>query len=58
MPPMFVVNKRINTIKELGKKDNVHKRPPDVTQVSKNNSLKYTIKNVFDIDLHHGPIRV
>jgi hypothetical protein len=34
------------------------KGPLDITQFSKNGSLKNTIKIVFDIDLHHSPIKV
>jgi hypothetical protein len=27
MPPMLIVKKKMNTIKQLGKRDNVHQRP-------------------------------
>jgi hypothetical protein len=55
MSPMLVVKRRMNTIKQPKKGDNVHQRPLDITQLSKNNNLKNVIKNV---DLHHNPIMV
>jgi len=58
MPFMLVVKRRMNTIKQLGKRDNVHQRPFDNTQLFKNNNSKNVIKSVFDVDLHHDPIKV
>jgi hypothetical protein len=58
MLPMLIVNKKINTIKQPGKRDNIHQRPSNIAQFFKNTSSRNIIKNVFDIDLHHGPIRV
>jgi hypothetical protein len=31
MPLMLVVKRKMSTIKQLGKRDNVHKRPFDIT---------------------------
>jgi hypothetical protein len=50
MPPMLIVNRRVNTIKQLGKGENVHQRSLDITQLSKNSSSKNVIKNVFDVN--------
>jgi hypothetical protein len=58
MLPMLVVKRRMNSIKQLGKWDNPHQSPLDITQFSKNNNSKNAIKGVFDINLHHNPIRV
>jgi hypothetical protein len=55
---MVIVKRRINTIKQSGKGDNVHQKPLGITQLFKSNSSKNTIKNVFDVDLHHSPIKV
>jgi hypothetical protein len=55
MLPMLVVKKRMNTLKKLSKKDNVHQKLLDITQLSKNNDLKNVIKS---IDLHFGSIKV
>jgi hypothetical protein len=45
-------------IKQLGKGDNVHQRPPNITQLSKNNNSRNVIKSVFNVDLHHSLIKV
>ncbi len=58
MPLMLVVNRRVSTIKQFGKGENIHQRPPDITQLSKNSSSRNFIKNIFNVNLHHGPIRV
>jgi hypothetical protein len=58
MLPMLVIKKGMNTIKELGKRDNVLQKTPDILQLLKNNSSKNVIKNIFNIDLHHNPIKV
>jgi hypothetical protein len=58
MLPMLVVKRRMNTIKQLGKKDNVRQRFFGILQLKKNNSSKSDIKSVFDVDMHHDPIRV
>jgi hypothetical protein len=55
---MLAIKRKMSTIKQLGKGDNVHQRPPGITQLSKNSDLKNVIKSVFNVDLHHGPIRV
>jgi hypothetical protein len=55
---MLEIKRRMNTIKQLSKGGNVHQRPLGITQLSKNNNLKNVIKSVFDIDMHHGPIKV
>jgi hypothetical protein len=54
---MLVINRRMSIIKQLGR-ENVHRRPPTITQLSKKNSSRNVIKNVFDVDLHHSPIRM
>jgi hypothetical protein len=58
MPPMLVIKRRMNTIKQPSKGDNDHQRPLDITQLFKNNNSKNIIKNVFNINLHHNPIKV
>jgi hypothetical protein len=58
MLPMLVIKRKMNIIKQPGKGDNVCQRPPSITQFSKNKSSKNTIKNIFDVDLHHDPIKV
>jgi Na+-transporting NADH:ubiquinone oxidoreductase subunit NqrA len=58
MMPMLVVKKIMSTIKQLGKWDNVHQRPFDIIELSKNNNSKNIIINVFHIYLHHNPIKV
>jgi hypothetical protein len=45
-------------IKQLDKRNNVHQRPFDITQFFKNSSSRDIIKNIFNIDLHHDPIKV
>jgi hypothetical protein len=55
---MLVIKRKMNTIKQPGKGDNACQKLLNITQLSKNNSLKIIIKNIFNIDLHHGPIRV
>jgi hypothetical protein len=52
---MLVEKKKVRTIKQHDKGDNVCQSPPDFTQLSKNNSSKNAIKNIFNVDLHHGP---
>jgi hypothetical protein len=44
--------------KQFGKRDNVHQRPLGITQFFENIYLKNTIKSVFDVNLHHGQIRM
>jgi hypothetical protein len=44
--------------KTIGKGDGVHEKPFDITQLLKNNSSRNVIKNIFNVDLHHDPIRV
>jgi hypothetical protein len=58
MLPMLVIKKRMNTIKQPGKGDNVCQKSFDILQLSKNSSSKNTIKSIFDVDLHHDPIKV
>jgi len=55
---MLVVKRKMCTIKQLSKGDNVHQWPLDITQLFKNSSSRNIIKNVFNVDLHHGPIKV
>jgi len=55
---MLIIKRKMNAIKQFGKRDNVRQRPLGITQFFKNNSLKIFIKNVFDFDLHHGLIKV
>jgi hypothetical protein len=55
---MLVVKKKMSTIKQPNKGDNVRQNPNNITQLFKNNNSKNVIKIVFDVDLHHGPIRV
>ncbi len=58
MPPMLEIERGMSTIKQLDKRDNVCKKPPDITQLSKNSCLINVIKKNFDVNLHHGPIKV
>jgi hypothetical protein len=52
------VKKRMSTIKQIGKGDNVHQSPPpNITQLYENNYSKNVIKNIFDVNLHHGLIK-
>jgi hypothetical protein len=44
MPPMPVVKRRMSTIKQHGKGDNVWQKPFDITQLFKNNNLKMLLK--------------
>jgi hypothetical protein len=55
---MLEVERKMSTIKQLGKGDNVHQRPFNITQLSKNSCSRNVIKNVFDVNLHHGLIKV
>jgi hypothetical protein len=55
---MLEIKRRMNTIKQLGKRENVHQKPLDITQLFKNNNLKNVIKSIFDINMHHNPIKV
>jgi hypothetical protein len=45
----------MNTIKQFGKGDNAHQSPLDIAQFLKN-SISIDVINIFDVDLHHGPI--
>jgi hypothetical protein len=58
MSPMLVVKRKMNTIKQPNKGDNAHQKPPNITHFSKNNSSRNIIKSVFNINLHHDPIKV
>jgi hypothetical protein len=58
MLPMLEVKKKMNAIKQFSEEDNAYQKPPITTQFFKNSSSRNVIKNVFDIDMHHGPIRV
>jgi hypothetical protein len=55
---MLVGEKKMKTIKQHGKGDNVCQSPPNFTQLFKNNSARNVIKNILNVDLHHGPIKV
>jgi len=55
---MLIIKRKMVIIKQHDKKDNAHQRPPYITNLFKINSLINAIKNVFDIDLHHDPIKV
>jgi hypothetical protein len=44
MPPMLEIERGMSTIKQLDKRDNVCKKPPDITQLSKNSCLINVIK--------------
>jgi hypothetical protein len=55
---MLVVKRKMNTIKQLDKEDNACQRPLTITQCLKNKSLKNAIESIFNVDLHHGPIKV
>jgi len=57
MSPILVIKRKMNTIKQLGK-GTMFTKGPDNTQVFKNSNSTNFIKGVFDIDLHHNPIRV
>jgi hypothetical protein len=54
---MLVIKRRMNTIKQLGKTKDACQRSSNISQLSKNSSLRNDIKNVFDVDLHHDPIK-
>ncbi len=58
MLPMLVVKRKMNTIKQFGKGDNVRQRTPDISQFKKNNNSINAIKSVFNVDLHHDPYKV
>jgi hypothetical protein len=58
MLPMLVIKRKMNAIKQLNKKDNVHQRPLDITQFFKNNNSKNVIKGIFNVDLQHDPLKV
>jgi predicted transcriptional regulator len=53
-----VVKRRMNIIKQHGKRKNVHQRPPNILQLSKNNKSKNIIKIIFNVNLNHNLIRV
>jgi hypothetical protein len=55
---MLVVKKRMNTTKQLGKGDNACQRPFDITQLFETHNLRNVIKSVFDVNMHHDPIKV
>jgi len=55
---MLEVERKMSAIKQLGKWDNVRQRPFNVTQFFENNYSKKIIKIIFNVDLHHGPIKV
>jgi hypothetical protein len=54
---MLEIERKMNAIKQLGKWDNVRQRPFNITQLSKNNYSKKTIKIIFGVDLHHAQSR-
>jgi hypothetical protein len=58
MLPMLIVKRRMNIIKQPGKRDNVRQKTPNILQLSKNSSSRNVIKIIFDINLHHDSIRV
>jgi len=55
---MLIIKRKMSTIKQLGKGDNAHQKPFNITQLFKNKNLKNVIKSVFDVNMHHGPIGV
>jgi len=55
---MLVIKRKMVTIKQLGKMENVCQRLLGITYFSKNNNLKNVIKNIFDVDFHHNLIKV
>jgi len=55
---MLIVNRRMDTIKQPNKKDDVHQRPPSITQLFNKSDSTNVIKNVFNVDLHHDLMRV
>jgi hypothetical protein len=55
---MLVVKRRMGTTKQLGKVDNLHQRSPRHHTIFLKNSSRNVIKIVFNIDLHHSPIKV
>jgi hypothetical protein len=58
MLPMLIIFLKMSIVKQHDKKDNVCQRTYDISQLFKINSLKNIIKNVFNIYLHHNPIKV
>jgi len=55
---MLVVKRKMVTIKQLGKMENVCQRLLGITYFSKNNNLRNVIKSIFYVDLHHNLIKV
>jgi len=45
-------------IKQLDKRDNACQRLSDITKLFLNNNSRNVIKNIFNLDLHHDPIKV
>jgi len=41
---MLVIKKKMNTIKQLGKRDNAHQMPSSITKLSKNNNSRILLK--------------
>jgi len=58
MLPILVIKKKMNTIEQPSKGDNVCQNPNNITQLSINNNSKNDIKIIFNVNLHHDPIRV
>jgi hypothetical protein len=55
--PMLILKRRMSTIKQHDKGDNVYQRSSSTLKLFKNSSLRNVIKNIFNIDLHHNLIK-
>jgi hypothetical protein len=44
--------------KTTWKKGQCSPKAPNITQFSRNNNSKNATKSIFNVDLHHNPIRV
>jgi hypothetical protein len=45
-------------IKHIDKRDNACQSLSDITELFLNNNSRNVIKNIFNLDLHHDPIKV
>jgi len=58
MLPMLEIKRKMNIIKQPDKRDNAHDRSLDILEFSKKQIKINDIKSVFDVNLHHGLIRL
>jgi len=55
---MLEIKRKMNIIKQPDKRDNAHDRSLDILEFSKKQIKINDIKSVFDVNLHHGLIRL